>query len=55
MGAQTLQLSRSVPGESVFPYTCQSFDFPEWSYSRTYCSGSMSRTEHVSGFGFSAG
>ena len=51
VGAQTLQLSRSAPWESVFPYTCQSFDFPEWSYSRTYCSGSMSRMEHVSGFG----
>ncbi len=50
VGTQSIPLSRSVPWESVFPYTCTQMDQPAWAYTRTYCSGSLSRTELVSGF-----
>ncbi|HEX6041351.1 hypothetical protein [Longimicrobium sp.] len=50
VGTQAIRLTRSVPWQSVFPYSCAQLDQPEWSYTRTYCSGSSSRTEVVSGF-----
>jgi hypothetical protein len=47
---RALQLTRSEPWSWSYPYSCTSWEDPEWGISSTYCEGGSYRRDTISGY-----